>query len=90
MGGNCLWGILTVADRSDHADDNEPQEHASSVAQEQDKDQTDRHGHNQTTATTQTHAYWELTGVWQVKKLIWSLRIHSVRGFENRNVSGAI
>ena len=53
MRGYCLKWILTKADHSDDTNDNEPQEHPSSVAQQQDKDQTDHHGNHQTSETTQ-------------------------------------
>lgn len=59
--GNCLWCMLTVTDHSDDAKDNEPEEYISSVAQQQDEDQTDPHSYHQTTATTQTHTYGKLT-----------------------------
>lgn len=44
--------IATVADSSDDAKDDEPEEHISSVAQQQDKEETDHHGYHQATATT--------------------------------------
>lgn len=61
--GYCPWSILTVADRSDDTEDKEPQENISSVAQQQDKEQTDHHSYHQTTAKTQTHTHWELTRI---------------------------
>lgn len=81
--GYCLWYILTIADCSNDTKDKEPQEHISSVAQQQDKEQTDHHGYHQTTATTQTHTNWELTRIWLVKRYIYTLITHL-------NLSGAI
>lgn len=48
----CLWCTLTVVERTKDTEDSEPQQHASSVAQQQDKEQTDHHGYHQTTAMT--------------------------------------
>lgn len=52
---------LTVADRSDDTEDKKPEEHISSVAQQQDKKQADHHGYHQAATKTQTH--WELSQV---------------------------
>lgn len=53
-----LWGeirwALTVADSSDDPKDEEPEEHVSGVAQQQDEEQADHHGYHQSTAATQT------------------------------------
>lgn len=46
--------VLTVADSSDHPKDEEPEEHVSGVAQQQDEEQTDHHGYHQSTAAIQT------------------------------------
>lgn len=76
--GYCLWYILTVANCSNDTKDKEPQEHISSVAQQQDKEQTDHHGYHQTTATTQTRVAKRVA-----KRFIYTLII-------NLNLSGAI
>lgn len=55
---------LTVADRSDDTEDEKPEEHISSVAQQQDKEQADHHGYHQAAAKTQTR--WELSQVLSV------------------------
>lgn len=49
-----VGSVLTITDGSDDTEDKEPQEHISSVAQQQDKEQTDHHGNHQTTARTQS------------------------------------